>query len=286
MPLDYAQPAGEQIKISVIRLPTHGKRIGSIVINPGGPGGSGIDYARAATSVLSPEIRSRFDVVGFDPRGVGASDPVHCLTGPQLDQYLSLDATPDTPAETKALDQEARKFASGCEARSAKLLPHVGTADAARDMDVLRAALGDSGLTYLGKSYGTYLGAVYANLFPTKVRALVLDGAIDPTLSLSQLNGAQARSFEVAFKSFLGNCFQAKNCPFADHQTDAAFTRLTDLFHRADKTPLRNNLDNRKINESMAVTGVLAPSTTARPGPACAGPSPRPSRATAPAFCA
>jgi len=145
----------------VIRLRATGPetRIGSLVVNPGGPGGSGVQYALHARSQVSAAVRARFDVVGFDPRGVAGSVPaVHCLSDPQLDRYF---ATPDTPGNTAqraVVVSESKLFARGCEKRSGALLPYVGTANAARDMDVLRAALGDAKLTYLGKSYGTYLG--------------------------------------------------------------------------------------------------------------------------------
>lgn len=259
VPLDYANPGGERIRISVIRLPAKGDRIGSILLNPGGPGGSGIEYARAAKSVLTPAVLSRFDAVGFDPRGVGESAPVRCLTGPQLDKFIGLDGTPDTPTEVDALATGAKEFAQGCEAKSAKLLPHVGTADAARDMDVLRAALGDTGLTYLGKSYGTYLGAVYADLFPKNVRALVLDGAVDPALPpVPDVNAAQARGFQVALRSFLADCFTHTSCPFPAKNIDEAQSRIGTMLKNADQTPLRNSTgDPRKIDESWATLGVV-----------------------------
>ncbi|MCW2880227.1 MAG: hypothetical protein JWQ95_4327 [Sphaerisporangium sp.] len=260
VPLDYANPQGDRIKISVIRLPATGaERVGSIVLNPGGPGGSGIEYARAAKTVLSPAILSRFDTVGFDPRGVGESAPVRCLSGPELDTFIGLDGTPDNPAEVSALAKGAKQFAEGCEAKSAKLLPHVGTANAARDMDVLRAALGDKGITYLGKSYGTFLGATYADLFPKKIRAMVLDGALDPALPpVPAINAAQARGFEVAFRSFLADCFNQSSCPFAVRNTDMALTQLTNLFKSTDQHPLRNNTgDGRKIDESWTTLGVV-----------------------------
>ncbi|GAA3790334.1 alpha/beta hydrolase [Sphaerisporangium flaviroseum] len=260
VPLDYANPGGERIQISVVRLPATGaQRVGSILLNPGGPGGSGIAYARAAKTVLSPAVLSRFDTVGFDPRGVGQSSPVRCLSGPELDKFIGLDGTPDSSAEVAALAKGAKDFAEGCEARSAKLLPHVGTADAARDMDVLRAALGDQGLTYLGKSYGTYLGAVYADLFPKKIRAMVLDGAIDPSLPpVPSVNAAQARGFEVAFRSFLADCFKESSCPFAGRNTDMAQSQLANLLKAADQHPLRNNTgDGRKIDESWTTLGIV-----------------------------
>lgn len=260
VPLNYAKPTKERITISVIRLPASGQeRIGSLVLNPGGPGASGVEYARGATTVVSPQLRARFDIVGFDPRGVGDSSPVRCLTGPQLDHYIGMDPTPDSPAEVKVVEQGARQFARGCQARSGKLLPHLGTADAARDMDVLRAALGDAKLTYLGKSYGTYLGATYADLFPTKVRALVLDGAMDPTLSMAEMSAVQGRGFDRAFRSFLRDCFKAKDCPFKARKTGKAVDELTALLRKADRTPLRNTLDQRKIKEAIVVTGVMTP---------------------------
>ncbi|NUR84344.1 MAG: alpha/beta fold hydrolase [Nonomuraea sp.] len=260
VPIDYGKPNGARINLRVIRLKASGKsRIGSIVLNPGGPGGSGVDYARSAKQVVSAAIRERFDVVGFDPRGVAASAPVRCLTSKQMDRYVALDPTPDTAAERRALTKGAKEYGERCEEKAGRYLKHVGTADAARDMDVLRAALGDKGLTYLGKSYGTYLGATYADLFPKKVRALVLDGALDPTLSSFKMNVTQAQGFETAFKAFAEDCFKASDCPFAGTTTDAAFAEVAALLKKADKKPLRNSDDNRKVNEAIAVMGVLTP---------------------------
>ncbi|MCG5215455.1 alpha/beta hydrolase [Streptosporangium sp. KLBMP 9127] len=269
VPLDYAKPEGERIQISTIRLPASGDRAGSILINPGGPGGSGIAYGRAARSVLTAGVRARYDVVGFDPRGVGESSPVRCLSTSRLDAYLSLDSTPDSQAEITALEEGSRRFASGCQGQSARLLPHVGTENAARDVDILRAALGDPGLTYLGKSYGTFLGAVYAQLFPDRVRALVLDGAVDPSLSPVELNQTQAEGFEVAMRAFLEDCFTDETCPFQSRDVDSALAELTALLDRTDQEPLRNSSgDGRAVTESWAALGVITPLYDKRSWPA------------------
>ncbi|MBN6050804.1 alpha/beta fold hydrolase [Nonomuraea sp. RK-328] len=258
VPLDHGEPNGERIQLSVIRLPATGARIGSLVLNPGGPGGSGVEYAREAQSAVSPEVRARFDIVGFDPRGVGASAPVKCLDTQHLDAFLALDATPDDPAEELALERGSREFARGCAARSGKLLQHVGTVDAARDMDVLREALGERKLTYLGESYGTFLGAVYADLFPGRVRALVLDGAQDPAVSGLRLNTQQAAGFEVALRAYVKDCLLRGDCPFRSHDMDGALNELTGLLRRTDRRPLPAG-DGRQVTESLAVNGVLAP---------------------------
>src|SRR5206468_2654833 len=182
--------------------PDRGRPAHCRVLQPGGPGGSGIQYALQARQVVSAAARARFDVVGFDPRGVGGSTPaIHCLTGPQLDKYFATTDNPVSKAQLATVVSEAKLFARGCEQRSGALLPYVGTPNAARDMDVLRAALGDAKLTYLGKSYGTFLGTWYAQLFPSHVRALVLDGAVDPEESPLQENLVQAQGFQVALRS-------------------------------------------------------------------------------------
>lgn len=257
VPLDYAKPTGEKVDLSVSRLPAEDKseRIGSLLTNPGGPGGTGVGFIRQAARAFGNDLRRRFDIVGFDPRGVAASDPVRCNTGPQLDKFFAADVSPDNRYETKALVDEGKGFADNCKARAGAELPHVGTVDAARDMDVLRAALGDTKLTYYGASYGTYLGAYYAEQFPKNVRALVLDGAVDPTLSSTEMLVEQAKGFETALRAFADNCVKAGFCRFGD-SVDAVLATISSLLTKADKTPLNNTRDSRKVTESLVVMGI------------------------------
>jgi len=256
VPLDYSKPSGDKLGISVIRLPAQDSsdRIGSLLTNPGGPGGSGVDFVRQVGRAFGADLRKRFDIVGFDPRGVAGSDPVRCNTGAQLDDFFSTDASPDDEQETRALGTEGEEFAQNCETKAADKLPHVGTVNAARDMDVLRAALGDDKLTYYGASYGTYLGAFYAEQFPKNIRALVLDGAVDPTLSSTELLIEQAKGFETALRAFAEDCV-ANGCPFGD-SADAVVTRIGDLLDDIDKKPLTSTRDDREVTESLAVMGI------------------------------
>jgi pimeloyl-ACP methyl ester carboxylesterase len=214
VPLDYADPTGPWIHLAVARHPASdpAERIGSLFINPGGPGASGIDDLPEELEVLTPELIDRFDIVEWDPRGVGESDPVRC-TAPSSGASLgSDDPVPATAAQEARLIAVDRAFAADCERGSGRLLDFVGTADTARDLDMLREAVGDARLSYLGHSYGTYLGAVYAELFPNRVRAMVLDGAIDPSLSLEQMAIAQAKGLESVLNLFISWCEGSPAC--------------------------------------------------------------------------
>ncbi|MDQ4129626.1 MAG: alpha/beta hydrolase, partial [Actinomycetota bacterium] len=185
VPLDHDAPHGPTIDLAVIRLPAPpaATRLGSLVVNPGGPGGSGVEFVRAAAVDTFPtELRTRFDIVGFDPRGVGTSRPITC--GGSAGDLLALDLAPDDDGERRAVLNAAQRTARDCQVTDGAVLPHVSTADVARDLDLLRAALGDAKLTYVGYSYGTFIGSSYAALYPDRVRALVLDGAVDPALDL------------------------------------------------------------------------------------------------------
>ena len=217
VPLDYAHP-GPTIAVAVNRhrASKAAHRLGSLLVNPGGPGASGIGFAYAAVgNLLDPALTDAFDVVGFDPRGVGASSPVVCTDGPTLDRINHLDPRPTTPAKLAALVAAAKELGAECQANSGRLLPHLSTLDAARDLDQIRAALGDPRLTYLGFSYGTLLGATYASLFPTHIRALALDSAIDPAVDEATMSIDQARGFEGDLDAFLANCTSLGGaCPF------------------------------------------------------------------------
>ena len=215
VPRDYADPGGTVVRLGLIRLrasdPTH--RIGSLVVNPGGPGGSGIDFVRQeATAIFPPAILARFDIVGFDPRGVGSSTPVRCLD--TLDHFIPRDATAATPPGLADLLDGAKAFAQQCGQRNADLLPHLSTANVARDLDQIRAAVGDARLTYLGFSYGTLIGEDYASLFPTRIRALALDGVVDPSLGEATFREDQAVAFEGALDRFLADCGARPTCAF------------------------------------------------------------------------
>ncbi|WP_243719189.1 alpha/beta hydrolase [Actinomadura sp. KC06] len=258
VPLDYTKPSGGKVDIAVIRLPAEDEsdRVGSLLTNPGGPGGSGTDFVRQAARTFGNDVRSKFDIVGFDPRGVAKSAPVRCNTGAQLDDFFATDSSPDDQKETDALVAKGKQFAQNCKTKATTQLPHVGTVNAARDMDVLRAALGDQKLTYFGASYGTYLGAVYAEQFPKNVRALVLDGAVDPKQSSTDMLIEQAKGFETALRAFAGDCVKAGSCRFGN-SVDAVVATVSSFLAKTDKTPLKNTRDSRKVTESLATMGIL-----------------------------
>ncbi len=234
VPLDYARPGGRTASIAVLRhaAPASPDRIGSLVINPGGPGASGIQTAAyLAQSLSGTEVGRRFDIVGFDPRGVGASEPaIRCLTGPERDADRRDDDTDASPAGVTQTEAEVRQTVDACAARTGvDVLAEVGTRDVAHDMDVLRAALGDTRLTYLGFSYGTRIGSTYAEEFPGNVRAMVLDGALDPDQDPITELIEQGRGFQGAFDAFARNCTTRPNCPLGQDpaQTTAAYQALT-----------------------------------------------------------
>ncbi len=212
VPLDYAHPGGTKIAVALARRPADGVKIGSLLVDPGGPGASGIDELDYFAQIFSPAILAHFDLVGFDPRGVGRSAPVRCESGPQLDQYFDPDPAPTTDAGFQALVNVSRTFVQGCQTMSGQLLPFLGTANAARDMDQIRQALGEPKLNYLGFSYGTLLGATYAELFPTSIRAMVLDGAVDPAQDPVTANINQAAAFDEELKAFFAECAASPNC--------------------------------------------------------------------------
>ncbi|MFH8490285.1 alpha/beta hydrolase [Streptomyces longisporoflavus] len=261
-PLDYAKPGGPAIKLAVSRKKATGpgKRLGSLLVNPGGPGGSAIGYLQSYAALGYPEaVRAQYDMVAVDPRGVARSEPVTCLDGKQMDAYTQTDITPDDQRETKVLSDSFKKFAAGCEKRSGKVLPHVSTVEAARDMDVLRSALGDKKLTYVGASYGTFLGATYAGLYPDRVGRLVLDGAMDPALPARRMNRDQTAGFETAFQSFAKDCVAKADCPLGTESAQDAGKRLKSFFGDLDRAPIpAGDSDGRKLGEALATTGVIA----------------------------
>lgn len=260
-PLDYAKPTEGDVRLAVSRKKATdpGKRLGSLLVNPGGPGGSAVGYVQGYAGIEYPaQVRARYDMVAVDPRGVAGSEPIRCLTGRQMDAYTQTDLTPDDKGEEARLVAAYKRFAEGCGARSPKLLRHVSTVEAARDMDILRAVLGDEKLTYVGASYGTFLGATYAGLFPERVGRLVLDGALDPSLSADRLNKEQTAGFETAFEAFAKDCARRKDCPLG--RTPAQVREnLRALFERLDAKPIpAGDAGGRKLGESLATTGVIA----------------------------
>jgi pimeloyl-ACP methyl ester carboxylesterase len=216
VPVDPNKPALGTVGLAVIRHKATGsRRIGSLFANPGGPGASAVDWMRNAWDNFPSEIRRRFDIVTFDPRGVGHTTPVRCMSTSGLDALFHIDPSPDTAAERAELLRGNQQFDAGCQKRSGKVLPHVDTVTVAQDLDRLRQAVGDSKLTYVGYSYGTAIGASYLDQFPTRVRAMVLDGALDPALTWDGFLRGQSAGFEGAFKAFLADC-EKNGCAFRD----------------------------------------------------------------------
>ncbi|MGH3439259.1 MAG: alpha/beta hydrolase [Sciscionella sp.] len=263
VPLDYADPKGQTITLGLLRKQASGSghRIGSLVINPGGPGESGMEAAASlAKQVSGSRLGSSFDLVGFDPRGIGSSRPaIDCLTDAEQDKQRAEDLDDDTsPAGVARAEAQQRSYAKDCRQRTKygkEMLANLGTKVVARDMDVLRSALGDKKLTYVGFSYGTRIGSTYAEEFPAEVRAMVLDGAVDPSQTQAEQSVAQARGFQHAFDSFAAWCAKQRACALGKDPSRAvaAFQALTRplLEHPADVG------DGRKLTYDDATTGAI-----------------------------
>lgn len=261
VPLDWANPSnGKTVSITVLRIRSQSQhdRIGSLVVNPGGPGGSGTEAALdLAVSELPQTILDRFDIVGFDPRGVALSDPIKCIPAKEKDAELNLPPDPTTEAQWQANIAEAKKVADECFAIYGNDLTFYSTAETVRDMEALRAKLGDDKLTYLGYSYGTLLGAEYASAYPDKVRALVLDGAVDPTIDSVQQDKTQAAGFQLAFSHFAANCEKkGTSCGLgADPQ---AFVQNLMKSSDAKPIPSGDSKDKRVVEAGAVLLAVIS----------------------------
>ena len=259
VPLDHADPSGVTLDLALIRLPaTADDRIGAILLNPGGPGGSGFDFvAQAGTSLTSEMGLEQFDVVGFDPRGVDRSGGLRCQTSAEIDHLAYLDDTPDTPAEQALLAESDSAFATSCNAKYGDTLGLYSTGQTANDMDAIRIALGDEQISYIGISYGTYLGAVYASLFPEHVRAMVLDSAYEPGGdTVEQQYETQLVGFEGAFNDWVTWCTGNAECPFGAASSDVG-TKWDALRVQLDEHPIIAG-DGRAATQALLDSATFA----------------------------
>lgn len=258
VPVDYRQPGGEQAQLAVIRIPASGQRVGSLLVNPGGPGASAVDTVAGLGVLLAGRAISRhFDLVGFDPRGVGHSTPaLRCRSDAELDAYRREPQVDYSPAGVAHIEQLNQRLARACAAQMGEnFLANVGTASAVRDMDAVRQALGDEQLNYLGFSYGTRLGTSYLEQFGDRVRAMVLDGALDPTVGPIEHDVNQTAGFQQAFNDYAADCARSPRCPLGTDPAQAvnAYRRLVDpLVESAGRTS-----DPRGLSYADAVTGTI-----------------------------
>ncbi|MET9296247.1 alpha/beta hydrolase [Streptomyces sp. NPDC003077] len=268
-PLDYAHPDGRTIPIALIRARTKAaeaakggtaggtSRIGSLVFNFGGPGDSGVTSLPTSAATFEG-LRSRYDLVSFDPRGVGASAGVRCRDDAELEAAANVDSTPDDAAEERAFLKDATTFGAGCARRAGALLPHAGTADAARDLDLMRHLLGDAKLHYFGFSYGTQLGGTYAHLFPRRVGRAVLDAVVDPSADAVTHAFGQASGFQRALNNYLTDCAkQGRDCPVGGGPQQGTRT-LAAFLARLDTKPLPTS-GTRRLTQTQALTGITLP---------------------------
>lgn len=253
VPVDWSEPDGETLEIAVNRVPAKGDAAGSLVVNPGGPGGSGVDYAAAADQIVGSAIREHFDVVGFDPRGVQRSAPVDCVSDTELDEWMGNDPSPDDAGERAAAVEQSREFGRACEETTGGRIAHVSTQDVAKDLDVLRSALDDGKLTYLGKSYGTTIGATYAELFPERVGRMVLDGVFPTDLSGIEAAVGQAKGFDTATRAWAADCV-ADDCPLGGTE-DEVIASVEGLLQDLDQDPVPTG-GGPELTEGWASVGI------------------------------
>jgi len=257
VPVDYAKPDGPRFDLFVARYNAldQDNKIGSLLVNPGGPGFGGSDLALFAAQIFDRSLLDRFDIIGWDPRGTGESDPpIDCID--DYDPYFNeIDTTPDSDAEHEALVRTAQDFARQCIGRNRTIIEHVGTNDSARDMDTIRRALGEDQISYFGLSYGSELGATWTTLFPDTVRAAVLDGASDPNADALESSLQQMAGFEASLDTFLARCSADEDCSFHnDGDAEGAFDLL---FDDLDRNPIVGEPGRPPVNRNVAITAVV-----------------------------
>ncbi len=257
VPLSYQDPGADWITLKVNRLAASNpaKRIGSLVLQPGGPGASGVDYAAGSKNSISQGLRDVYDIVGFDPRGVGASDPIRCLDPAAADRFLAVMGTPFSPTQTADVVNVSGDFGKSCLARSPRLTPNIGTVPAVKDLDILRGALGEAKLNYLGKSYGTFMGLTYVGEFPANVGRFVLDGIIDTTLTNEQLSKGQAEGFQLALDRFINDCIRRVGCPLPKNPK-AALAKINEWLQTLATKPIKAALE-RPLTRPLAINGLI-----------------------------
>lgn len=257
VPLDYGDPTGESIELSINRRAADGASR-NLLVNPGGPGGSGLDMVESSVQTMfSDQLQKSYNVIGFDPRGVGESSPVTCQSDAETDEGRQENLRAWLPEDQEQIIEETEDYAADCAANTGDLLGHVDTVSAAKDMDVIRAVLGDKQLDYLGFSYGTFLGATYADLFPQKVGRFVLDGAMDPKSQAADLTKAQAVGFEHEIEAWLAQCIDSEGCPFSG-TVESAKVQLQQFFAQVENEPMVSS-DGRTVPIIDFVNGFILP---------------------------
>lgn len=257
VPLNYDEPEGESIELALNRRAAENSDK-NLLVNPGGPGGSGLDMVTSSVPLMfSNELEREYSIIGFDPRGVGQSTPISCLSDEQRDAQREMNLRSWVEKDREVLREESEKYAQSCLENSGELLGHVDTVSAAKDMDIIRAALGDEKLNYLGYSYGTYLGATYADHFPGTTGRLVLDGALDPKSTASQVDHAQAVGFEGEISAWLEDCLASEDCPFTGSVDDAR-DQLHEFLEQVEKEPMESS-DGRTVPIIDFINGFIVP---------------------------
>lgn len=262
VPMNWADPTGETINIAVAFQPAKSAEpLGSIIFNPGGPGGSGVDFLTSAPdSVATATLQKSYNLVGFDPRGVQNSTPkIQCLNSGQMDTFLYSDSEtePGTPEYVTEMRTVMSDFAKACQKQTGPLLEFVDTTSVARDLDVLRALMGDDKLNYLGFSYGTLIGTTYASLFPKTVGRMVLDGAIDPTAPDSEATLLQLKGFDQALTAFIKDCLSTRDCPFSGTVAKSQ-QKIADFLFKLESQPIETDNPQRVLTSTAALTGILS----------------------------
>ncbi len=254
VPVDYEEPDGKRLELAIKVIPAKGDGGRSLFVNPGGPGGEALGFADYMESQFGEDVLETYDIVGVDPRGVGKSTPVDCLSDRELDVYAASEPSPDDEGEVEEYRATTVDFGKGCEEKSGALAAHISTEEAARDFDVVRALLGSKTFDWFGASYGTELGATYATLFPKTVGRMVLDGAVDPTLTSEESAFGQTTGFQRALDAYIDDCVEQADCPLG-RDPDAAERTLVDFVTERDSQPMDTG-EERKLTEGLTFYGV------------------------------